>query len=627
MRLLNVATLQVEEFIGKQVPPYAILSHTWADEEVTLRDVEQNPDVSKKKGYRKIVYACDHAETDGLDYIWIDTCCIDKSSSAELSEAINSMYNWYAQAAICYAYLADVLDNNTFPNSDGRPRIDVLGDNGDYINGLKCSRWFRRGWTLQELIAPREVCFFDKTWNLIGFRDSNLKRLIADVTTIDSSVFGKPRQLSKFTIAQKMSWAAMRETTRLEDEAYCLLGIFQVNMPLIYGEGSVAFTRLQETIIRGSTDHSFLAWNRSLPRKRSEAEDDSLLLAPGARYFQGCGNIEQAPGAMREDPYEITNKGLRITLPIQAYQHAYQGHCVAVLNCIAGRRLVLLHLNPIAGNASSASLFRVEGSPTNLHHWEDGVLLPSPRRTVTLLQHKSSDLHAQCPRRFEIHLAVISSEDDHNAPPRLHAVVPAAAAVVENDSRADCPTSARWHYDPSRGDFVAGAVVEIAPRTIPYRSFSCLQFRMYAACWHVGVEILKCWYHNIDEKLDLRDGWQKECRLCAPYQNRAREQRNNKATVVLHDDAYSLCFTLQTPFLPNDNICPLLSITITQSRLRWREKIWQRISHRDRGDHIVWLDTRRVFDPVLENQRRGYSTTRYKCWLNDWQILGRCLGL
>ena len=192
-----------------------------------------------KLGYRKIKSCCAQAASDGFDYVWIDTCCIDKRSSAELSEAINSMFSWYQSAAVCYAFLADVPENDD-PTAQG----SALGE----------SKWFTRGWTLQELLAPFSVVFYGGTWTDIGTKTS-LRNQIAEVTGIDPT-FLLVDELRGCSIATRMSWASHRIMTREEDVAYCLLGIFDVNLPTLYGECRTAFTRLQHSIIQASNDHT-----------------------------------------------------------------------------------------------------------------------------------------------------------------------------------------------------------------------------------------------------------------------------------------------------------------------------------------------------------------------------------
>ncbi|TBU37123.1 hypothetical protein BD309DRAFT_1084866 [Dichomitus squalens] len=192
----------------------------------------------------KIREACRVAREAGYDYLWIDSCCIDKSSSSELSESINSMYQWYGRSVECYAYLVDVP-----PGEDPRSPESKF----------RSSRWFRRGWTLQELIAPSEVKFLSNDWNIIGTK-LTLVDIVDETTTIPWEALLRLEPLDVFSVAERLSWAARRETTRVEDRAYSLFGIFDINMPTLYGEGERAFRRLQEEILRRVPDQSLFAW-------------------------------------------------------------------------------------------------------------------------------------------------------------------------------------------------------------------------------------------------------------------------------------------------------------------------------------------------------------------------------
>jgi len=221
------------------LPPYAILSHTWGKdtEEVAFRDLIDGTGKSKA-GYSKIRFCGEQAAKDSLQYFWVDTCCIDKSSSAELTEAINSMFRWYREAAKCYVYLSDVSAQ------------DVDDPDGFPSPAFRKSRWFTRGWTLQELIAPASVEFFSSEGKRLGNKRS-LENQVHEITGIDiQALRGNP--LSSFSIAKRMSWAAKRQTTRKEDEAYCLFGIFEICMPLIYGERDLALKRLKDEIDKKS---------------------------------------------------------------------------------------------------------------------------------------------------------------------------------------------------------------------------------------------------------------------------------------------------------------------------------------------------------------------------------------
>lgn len=270
MWLINALTYKLEEFIGDDVPPYAILSHRWGKpgEEVSFVDMMHKAR-KLKKGWGKIKLCCAQALRDkssagkALRYAWIDTCCIDKRSSAELSEAINSMYKWYQDAEICYAYLQDI----------------------EHVDNLASSEWWSRGWTLQELLAPStDVMFYGSAWSLLGTR-SQLRHRIASIAGIHPEAL-KGGPLDGFNVATKMSWSAPRRTTREEDRAYSLLGIFNVNMPLLYGEGSKAFRRLQEAILQTTNDLTIFAWSHCEP------------LPPDTEYALASGGILSLNGLL-----------------------------------------------------------------------------------------------------------------------------------------------------------------------------------------------------------------------------------------------------------------------------------------------------------------------------------------
>ncbi|TAQ90762.1 hypothetical protein B7494_g955, partial [Chlorociboria aeruginascens] len=245
MRLLhynNDGDFSRSEFFEGDIPKkYAILSHRWGAEEVTFKDLTDGTSKGKA-GYGKIQFCGEQARRDGLEYFWVDTCCIDKTNAVELAEAINSMFRWYQGATKCYVYLPDV----------SRLRFDPVDkSNEPWQSTFRQSEWFRRGWTLQELVAPASVDFFSKEGELLGNKAS-LERHIREITGIPASALrGCP--LADFSVAERMSWAECRETFRQEDKAYSLLGIFDVNMPLIYSEGKEkAMQRLREEIEKAS---------------------------------------------------------------------------------------------------------------------------------------------------------------------------------------------------------------------------------------------------------------------------------------------------------------------------------------------------------------------------------------
>ncbi|KAI1179269.1 heterokaryon incompatibility protein-domain-containing protein [Nemania sp. FL0916] len=304
MRLIRISSMKIEEVKGREAPPYAILSHTWGDNEISFTEFDDKARSSKHADdFKKIRGCCMQAACDGLDAVWIDTCCIDRRSSAELSEAINSMFKWYQNAAICYAYLDDV-------------KTDTNDEDGAYPASFPYSRWFTRGWTLQELLAPSALVFYSTDWVSIGNRD-DLVDVVAQTTQIHKEFFIS-RSLEEFSISQRMSWASRRQTTRIEDEAYCLLGLFGVSMPLIYGEGSLAFLRLQHEIMKVSDDQTIFAWEVGDLDFSSSLSNEwkSTLLAPSPKSFASSGNIRTSRTEEIYGPYAATNKGLQISLPL-----------------------------------------------------------------------------------------------------------------------------------------------------------------------------------------------------------------------------------------------------------------------------------------------------------------------
>ncbi|KAH6724975.1 P-loop containing nucleoside triphosphate hydrolase protein, partial [Leptodontidium sp. MPI-SDFR-AT-0119] len=242
MRLLEMKApgeFSLVQVAPNATPAYAILSHTWIDgQEVTYQDLI-NGAGNSKSGYDKIKFCGEQATRDGLQHFWVDTCCIDKSDADELATAINSMFRWYRNAKKCYVYLADV----TIPGCGA----DVQICQYLWEAAFRETRWFSRGWTLQELIAPAIVEFFSKEGRRLGDKQS-LETLIQDITGIPiQALRGNP--FSDFNIAERIRWAERRQTTREEDIVYCLLGLCEVSMPPLYGEGEeVARKRLQFTV-------------------------------------------------------------------------------------------------------------------------------------------------------------------------------------------------------------------------------------------------------------------------------------------------------------------------------------------------------------------------------------------
>lgn len=338
MRLINVDTYKVKEFFGNasQVPDYAILSHTWGKDEVSLQDMQDLKKASAKEGFKKIEYCCKQAAEDGWKWAWVDTCCIDKTSSAELSEAINSMYKWYAASMMCYAYMNDVSSASEFLARTPRPANEDMPSSGTQHGELdpadkwawSVPRWFSRGWTLQELIAPFTVIFYTSSWKRIGTK-KEWSPYLSEVTGIPESILDHSTSISNVSVLNRMRWASKRQTTREEDTAYCLLGIFDVNMPLLYGEGSKAFERFQEQILRTTDDHTLFLWRILHGHEAANVITGRRLFLD--YYSELCGMLAASPTDFDRtlpvtmtmfdefsDPQMATRDlGLRLTLPIR----------------------------------------------------------------------------------------------------------------------------------------------------------------------------------------------------------------------------------------------------------------------------------------------------------------------
>ena len=307
MRFINTRTLKFEYIPDSQLDlennKYAILSHRWSatpTDEISFADINESKDPSQKKGFPKLRGFCNLASKLGYHYGWDDTCCINKGDSSEMSEAINSMYAWYQRSSICVVYLEDV-PTKSFVSSE----------------------WFDRGWTLQELIGPATANFYDRDWNLIGTK-SSLSTELSNKTGIPNAILSHAASPSTCSIAQRMSWAAHRKTTRIEDRAYSLLGIFGVNMPQIYGEREAAFLRLQRAIIQQSKDESIFAWSMG---ESNNKQSYTGLFGPSPSSFSDCSDVIMTRGSQG---FAEKNGELTITLETFPYSMETYG---AILNC------------------------------------------------------------------------------------------------------------------------------------------------------------------------------------------------------------------------------------------------------------------------------------------------------
>lgn len=322
MRLINTTTLTIEEFKSKH-PPYAILSHTWGAEEVTFEEYTQ-PRARSKAGFTKIRGVCAQAKKDDCEYLWIDTNCIKKSDPLELNEAIASMFRWYREAGVCYAYLADVPDSAVAVDKRGQLTVSST-----FVN----SRWFTRGWTLQELLAPKNVVFFSQNWRPLGSKNT-LQHPLAQITGVPADYLVGSKPLRAASVAERMSWMSKRVTQRAEDMAYSMLGIFDIYMPLIYGDGPAAFVRLQKAIIQKTDDHSIFCWEWDHtvdPSWSSVLAPCPRLFAHSAKYYPKLWDYGDEVTS-----HEISGGALSIELPV--VQTADPSVALAVLEvCIHGQ--------------------------------------------------------------------------------------------------------------------------------------------------------------------------------------------------------------------------------------------------------------------------------------------------
>ncbi|KAM7198947.1 hypothetical protein V8F33_004684 [Rhypophila sp. PSN 637] len=289
---------------SRNPPRYAILSHTWGDNEVLFDNVQilNSPQSRETSSIpSKYLLGCDTACGEGILHLWIDTCCIDKKNSTELSEAINSMFRYYAESEICYAYLADVPDDDNITHRNSK---------------FRKSWWWDRWWTLQELLAPKEVRFDSQGWKPLGTR-TELKGLISSITRIPEDVLaGGDCQPPARSLAEILSWASRRETTILEDGAYSVLGLLDINMPLLYGEGERAFLRLQEELLKRYDDESLFAWEA--PPNDALAKPYHGLLSPSLRYFEASHRFRHPTTKTRLESRTqkaLTSQCLSLALP------------------------------------------------------------------------------------------------------------------------------------------------------------------------------------------------------------------------------------------------------------------------------------------------------------------------
>ncbi|KAK4108973.1 hypothetical protein N656DRAFT_783639 [Canariomyces notabilis] len=235
------------------------------------------------------------------------------------------MFAWYLGSKVCYAYLSDLKPDAQRKEGEAPDNDAASGptekehDTESHIEHDSLAqrvakyahcRWFTRGWTLQELIAPRRLGFYNQNWEFQGEK-SELSAVLTEITRISPAILDDASLLPTVPVAQRMSWVSRRETTREEDIAYCLLGIFDVHMPLLYGEGKRAFIRLQEEIIKDTNDPSLFGW--LLDSEQASSQKHWGILAPSPAAFADCADIELRVDPMHNNECAITSKGLRFT--------------------------------------------------------------------------------------------------------------------------------------------------------------------------------------------------------------------------------------------------------------------------------------------------------------------------
>jgi len=350
MRLLNTTTFalsnmsSIEDQNSWGLPRYAILSHRWIelsdggeitfstlDATVLKADGLRDPEARKGDSSAKIRGACEKAKGHGLDWIWLDTVCIDKSNSAELDRALNSMFQWYNEAVVCYSYLLDVVASTPGPSMFRREKAPTTD-----------SEWFERGWTLQELLVPQHMIFYDKNWQQMGTKTS-LAAHLENPTHISAEYLNGRASFLDASVATKMSWMAGRTTKEVEDIAYSMLGILKVSMTPQYGEGIGAFARLQDAIITSASsfDESIFAWripsdNELRCYRKTKKRDGNVvsmlqwrwspsdrcwgLLAPSPDCFRESRDMvvlaDKATPRLRGG-FQRTNQGVHLALPFK----------------------------------------------------------------------------------------------------------------------------------------------------------------------------------------------------------------------------------------------------------------------------------------------------------------------
>jgi hypothetical protein len=522
MRLLSTKTLELERFADQAVPPYAILSHTHGEGEVTINDIGSEPTEKNAKGWEKVLGCVNKARQEGFDYVWIDTCCIDGSSSADVSEAINSMFRWYQTADVCYAYLSDVPFAGPETSS-----ISSLASTSSVNNSFFSARWFSRGWTLQELLAPSEVVFFSTEWKEIGTRDS-LCEILNQITRIDTRALRTPGAWREYSLAQRMSWASRRKTLRIEDEAYCLMGLFGVTMPILYGEGRKAFTRLQIEILQTSEDQTILAWTHAdSPRALTG------MLARSPADFRKCAGArvtrddeEDKKRSFFSKPtmlYEIVKGCVKLDAPVLGPFAAEKDHVLE--NTLRGKvnirdgdvswKDVVIVLLPgcSKGDNYTGLLLKADESGVfqRLHYPTMVSVLKAVRNTELLSQKtiyvRASDEWTASYRPRPTQGCVIRSHPSPSSGYELFLTLP----KVDRSTRSE----GLWHTEESSGGEQCIRVTRCAPVALMFKSFeTSLPYVMIIIDWLDGAVAPHSFVGGLQDLLSIFD--QSSKRLTLP---------------------------------------------------------------------------------------------------------------
>ncbi|KAI1740014.1 hypothetical protein F4680DRAFT_130831 [Xylaria scruposa] len=393
MRVLDTTTFELQEaaYIEDfEKDGYAILSHCWiSNPEIVYQALPKHIE-ELRYGKRplsspavdKIHGACETARKEGYKWMWIDTCCIDKSSTQELRESINSMLKWYKDARLCVTYLFDVKKNS-----------DATGENifCSALEKNQPAKWFSRGWCVQELLAPKAVKFYDMNWEYLGERNDLFKPL-SKLSGINARYLNGKDYLNA-CIAVKMSWMASRTTSRPEDIAYSLLGLLGVRMDLDYGEGAKAFLRLQETIMKSNKmDESLFAWK--MPKPNDEARYESAkdfdenewgLLAASPRWFQGSGDL-RVPQGSRIFRLDEEQQAVRGPISRDMYNKKAKLVQAAGFFNIIGQPLAALTMNKRAENDFALRLNCMRAD----NHTAEIYLRPRPTEKISW---RGNDMH------------------------------------------------------------------------------------------------------------------------------------------------------------------------------------------------------------------------------------------